>query len=80
MTQVNLFTKQKQSHKFRKQTCGYQGVRGGGEDWKIEIDTHTLLYMYKMVTNKDLLTAQGTLLSAMQWPMWETTLRKDGQT
>ena len=27
---MNLFTKQKQTHRHRKQTCGYQ--RGGGVD------------------------------------------------
>ena len=26
---MNLFTKQKQSHKCRKQTYGYQGRKGG---------------------------------------------------
>ena len=25
MVQMNLFTKQKQSHRCKKQTCGYQG-------------------------------------------------------
>ena len=29
MVQVNLFTKQKLSHRCRKQTYGYQGGRGG---------------------------------------------------
>ena len=31
MVQMNLFTKQKQTHKHRKQTHGYQRGKGGGE-------------------------------------------------
>ena len=38
MVQVNLFTKQKQSHRCRKQNYSYQGRRGGGINWKTEID------------------------------------------
>ena len=35
MIQVNLFTKQKQTHRHREQTCGYQVEWGGcGMDWK----------------------------------------------
>ena len=30
MIQMNLFTKQKQTHRHRKQTYGYQGERWGG--------------------------------------------------
>ena len=36
MMQVNLFTKQKQTHRYRKQTYGYQGVKWGRDklgDW-----------------------------------------------
>ena len=29
MTQMNLFTKQKQTHEHRKQTYGYKGEGGG---------------------------------------------------
>ena len=31
MTQMNLSTKQKQTHRHREQTCGYQGGGGVGE-------------------------------------------------
>ena len=31
MVQVNLFTKQKQTHRHRKQTYGYQKANGAGE-------------------------------------------------
>ena len=45
MVQVNLFTKQKLSHRYRKQTYGYQGGKGGRDnlgywDWHI----HTIIY------------------------------------
>ena len=33
MAQMNLSTKQKQTHRHREQTCGYQGEGvGGGKD------------------------------------------------
>ena len=42
---MNLFTKQKQTHRLRKQTFGYQRGegKGGGIDWEIGIDIYTLL-------------------------------------
>ena len=44
MTQMNLSTKQKQTHRHREQTCGCQGgVDGGGMDWKFEISRGKLL-------------------------------------
>ena len=47
---MNLFLKQKYSHRSRKQTYG--GGRGDKlEDWD---DIYTLLYI-KQITNKDLL-------------------------
>ena len=42
MVQINLFTKQKWSHRCKKQTYGYQRM-GGLINWKIGIDTCTLL-------------------------------------
>ena len=44
---MNLFTKQKQTHRLREQTYGYQGERGvgGGIDWEFGIDIYTLLYL-----------------------------------
>ena len=29
---MNVYTKQKQTHRFRKQTCAYQGEEEGGRD------------------------------------------------
>ena len=45
MVHMNLFTKQKQSHRFRKQFFGYQEYEGGGIDWEIGVDIYTLLYV-----------------------------------
>ena len=43
---MNLFTKQKQTHRLREQTYGYQGGRlGGGIDWEFGTDMYTLLYL-----------------------------------
>ena len=43
---MNLFTKQKQTHRYRKQTYGYQRGMGGGRDklgvWDQQI--HTTIY------------------------------------
>ena len=50
---MNLFTKQKQSHRYRKQTYGYQGGKRAGINWEIEIDIYTLLYI-KQIVNKNL--------------------------
>ena len=40
---INEHTNQKSSHRCRKQTYGYQRVRGPGINWKIGIDVCTLL-------------------------------------
>ena len=60
MIQINLLTKQKQSHRYRKQTHGYQrGKVGGGEiNWEFGIDIYIPLYI-KQVINKDLLYSTG---------------------
>ena len=57
---MNLLTKQKQSNRCRKQTYGFQGVRG--------IDIYILLYI-KEITNKDLLynTGNSTQYSVMNY-------------
>ena len=59
MIQINLFTKQKQTYRLRKQTCGYQRGKVGGErNWEFGIDIYTLLYI-KQIINKDLLYSTG---------------------
>ena len=53
---MNLFTKQKQTHRHRKQTMGATGDSGEWEEIKqeFEINMYTLLCI-KQVSNKDLL-------------------------
>ena len=49
MTQMNISTKQKQTHRYTEQTCGYQawGRDGGGQDWEFGIN-RCKLYTYRM--------------------------------
>ena len=49
---MDLFTKQKQSHKSRKQTYGWQSE--GGRNEKIRTAISTPVYK-KQITNKDLM-------------------------
>ena len=58
---MNLFTKQKQTHRCREQTYGHQGGKagvgdggGGGMNWEIGIDIYTLICM-KQITYKNML-------------------------
>ena len=51
MIQMNLVTKQKDTHRLRERTYGCQGKRIVRE---IEMDMYILLYS-KWITNKDLL-------------------------
>ena len=43
--QLHLFTKQKQTHRLRKQTYSYQWDIWGGLNWEIGINIHALLYL-----------------------------------
>ena len=45
MGQMNLFIKQKQSHRCRKQTYGNWEERGRGITWEVETDIYTVLYI-----------------------------------
>ena len=44
---MNLYTKQKQTHRYRKQAYGYQRGKGGRERDELEvgINRHKLLYI-----------------------------------
>ena len=43
---MDLFIKQKQTHRPKTQTYGYQrGKVGGGINWQFGIDIYTLLYL-----------------------------------
>ena len=52
--QRKLFTKQKETHRFRKQIFGTKRERVGRDQFRNWINTYTLRYI-KQVTNKDLL-------------------------
>ena len=54
MTQMNLSTKQKWTHRHREQTCGCQGRREGGMDWEFGVNRCKLLLL-EMISNKVLL-------------------------
>jgi len=59
MVQMNLFSKQKQRHRCREQTYGYQAGRGSGMNWEVETDIYTLLCI-KQITNENLLYSKGS--------------------
>ena len=60
MIQMNLFTKQKQTHRLRRQTYGYQreNVEGGGINQEPGMNTLILLSI-REINNKDLLYSTG---------------------
>ena len=62
MTQINISTKHKQTHRHKEQTCG---CHGGGIDWEFRINIYTLLYI-KYIVNKVLLYSTG---NNIQYPM-----------
>ena len=62
---MNLFTKQKENHRLRKQTYGCWGKR---DSWDFGKVRYTLLHL-KWITNKDLL--YSTWNSAQRYvPAW----------
>ena len=61
---MNLFTKQKQSHRFRKEIMVTNREQGEGINWEFDIDKYILLYI-KQMTNKDSRVAWGTLLNTL---------------
>ena len=62
MTQMNLSTKQKQTHRHREQTCGCQGE---GMDWEFGVSRCKLLYI-GWINNKGLLCSTGNYI---QYPV-----------
>ena len=45
MVQMNLFMKQKESYRCRKQIYGYQEGKQEGKNWEIGIHIYTLPYI-----------------------------------
>ena len=59
MTQMSLFTEQKQTHRLQKQTLWFlKGKCLGGINEELGINIHILLYI-KQITDKDLLYRTG---------------------
>ena len=48
MIQMNLFTKQKQTHRPTEQTYGYQGGRMGGKNSRVVWDQHVYTAIFKI--------------------------------
>ena len=73
---MNLFTKQKQTYRHRKQTYGYQrgNMGGGGINQELGMNRNTLLYII-YITNKDLLHSTG---NCTQYSVI-TYMRKDSE-
>ena len=51
MIQMNLFTKQKHTHRHRKQIYSYKV--GGGMNWEFGINIYTLQYIRQINTRTD---------------------------
>ena len=54
---MNLSIKQKQTHRYREQTCGCQGGEGAGESWTGSLgvaDANYYIYI-EQINNKVLL-------------------------
>ena len=58
---MNLFTKQKQTHRHRKKLMIIKGESGGGINQEFGINRYTLIYI-KQITNKDLLYDTGSYI------------------
>ena len=65
MTQMNLFTKQKQTHRQRTDLWLPRGRCGGGMNWKFGIIKYKLLYV-EWINNKALLYSTG---NSIQYPV-----------
>ena len=75
---MNLFTKQKQSHRCRKQTYGYWGDKseGAGINWEIGIDHMYSTIYIKQIANKNMLYSIGNSTQYSVMPISENNLKK----
>ena len=62
---MNISMKQKQSHRYREQTCGCQAGGGGGKDREFGISRCKLVYI-GWINNKVLLYSTGNYI---QYPV-----------
>ena len=63
MIQINISMKQKQTHRYREQTCGFPGRGRRGLDWEYGISKGKLLYTGWI--NKCYTIAQGTICNIL---------------
>ena len=62
---MNLFTEQKQMHRHRKQTYGFQRVRDrGGINWEYGINRYALPYT-NWINSKGLLYSIGAIFTIL---------------
>ena len=65
MTQMDLSTKQKQTHRHREQTYGCQGGRGGsGMDWEFGIAVINPLHL-EWISKEVLLYSTGNYIQSL---------------
>ena len=72
LVEMNLFIKQKWSHRCGKQTYGYQERKGKGINWEIGTDIYTLLYIKQIRT---CYCSAGILLKTLKSTIREKNLR-----
>ena len=75
MIQINLFIKQKHTHRYRKQTYAYQKGKGGIH-WEFGINIHTLLYL-KQIANQDRLYSTGNYIQYLVITIMKKNLKKN---
>ena len=65
MAQMNLSTRQRQTHRHRVQTYGCQGRGGGsGRDWEFRVGGYKLLHL-ESISNEVLLYSTGTNIQSL---------------
>ena len=64
MTQVNISTEQKQTHKYREKTCGCQGGGGGSGMWEFVVGRCKLLHL-KWISYDILLYSTGNYIQSL---------------
>ena len=72
---MNLYTKQKQTHRHREQTYGYQGEEGSGIDWEFGVGRCKLLHLEWMNIGSYSI-AQETISNLLGQNMMENNMRK----
>ena len=62
---MHLFTKEKQTYRYQKQTYGYKNGNMVGRDKSEAKDEHMHTTIYKMITKRTYYIAQGILLNIL---------------